>query len=42
MIRLRLCGLSGAKGEFLLTATIQNRKRLANIASLPTPRPGTA
>jgi len=38
MIRLRLRGLCGAKDEFLLTATIQNLKRLANIASLPPPK----
>ncbi len=38
MIRLRLRGLCGAKDEFLLTATIQNLKRLANIASIPPPQ----
>jgi len=39
MIRLRLRGLSGAKDEFLLTATVQNLKRLANLATRPPPRP---
>ncbi len=38
MIRLRLRGLCGAKDEFLMTATIQNLKRLANIESLPPPQ----
>lgn len=37
MNRLRLRGLSGAKDEFLLTATIQNLKRLASIATIPPP-----
>jgi transposase len=41
MIRLRLRGLCGAKDEFLLTATIQNLKRLANITSLPPPQTRT-
>jgi len=39
MDRLRLRGLSGAKDEFLLTATIQNLKRLASIATIPPPTP---
>jgi hypothetical protein len=39
LIRLRLRGLGGAKDEFMLTATIQNLKCLANIASLPPPTP---
>jgi transposase len=38
MIRLRLRGLSGAKDEFLLTAAVQNLKRLANLAIRPPPR----
>ncbi len=42
MIRLRLRELCGAKDEFLLTATIQNLKRLANITSLPPPQTGIA
>jgi hypothetical protein len=29
LVRLRLRGLSGARDEFLLTATVQNLKRLA-------------
>lgn len=39
MVRLRLRGLSGAKDEFLLTATVQNLKRLANHTSRPPPHP---
>jgi transposase len=39
MVRLRLRGLSGARDEFLLTATVQNLKRLANHAARPPPRP---
>ena len=42
MTRLRLRGLSGAKDEFLLTATVQNLKRLIKRASRPPPRPITA
>ncbi len=38
-IRLRLRGLSGAKDEFLLTATVQNLKRLAKLAAIPPPQP---
>ena len=37
--RLRLRGLSGAKDEFLLTATVQNLKRLVKLVSRPPPRP---
>jgi len=37
--RLRLRGLSGAKDEFLLTATVQNLKRLAKLAAIPPPQP---
>ena len=37
--RLRLRGLSGAKDEFLLTATVQNLKRLAKLAANPPPQP---
>ena len=39
MVRLRLRGLSGAHDEFLLTATVQNLKRLANHPTRPPPRP---
>ena len=39
LVRLRLRGLSGAKDEFLLTATVQNLKRLAKHAIRPPPRP---
>ena len=42
MTRLRLRGLSGAKDEFLLTATVQNLKRLIKRASRPPPGPITA
>ena len=38
MTRLRLRGLSGAKDEFLLTATVQNLKRLAKRITRPPPR----
>ena len=40
--RLRLRGLSGARDEFLLAATVQNLKRLANLAAIPPPSPLTA
>ncbi|MDP6884652.1 MAG: transposase, partial [Rhodospirillales bacterium] len=39
MTRLRLRGLSGAKDEFLLTATVQNLRRLAKLVSRPPPMP---
>ncbi len=39
MVRLRLRGLTGARDEFLLTATVQNLKRLANHATRPPPGP---
>jgi hypothetical protein len=42
MVRLRLRGLSGAQDEFLLTATVQNLKRLAAHTVRPPPRPMTA
>ena len=38
MTRLRLRGLSGAKDEFLLTAIVQNLKRLANHMTNSPPR----
>ena len=37
MVRLRLRGLSGARDEFLLTATVQNLKRLAAHTVRPPP-----
>jgi hypothetical protein len=41
--RLRLRGLTGARDEFLMTATVQNLKRLTKLASIPPPpRPMTA
>lgn len=39
LTRLRLRGLSGARDEFLLTATVQNLKRLAKRAAIPPPQP---
>ncbi len=42
MVRLRLRGLTGARDEFLLTATVQNLKRLAAHTARPPPRPMTA
>lgn len=39
MARLRLRGLTGAHDEFLLTATVQNLKRLANHTTRPPPQP---
>ena len=39
MVRLRLKGLAGARDEFLLTATVQNLKRLANRTTRPPPQP---
>ena len=39
MVRLRLRGLTGAHDEFLLTATVQNLKRLANHSTRPPPQP---
>ena len=35
LTRLRLRGLSGARDEFLLTATVQNLKRLARNTTIP-------
>jgi transposase len=37
MVRLRLRGLTGARDEFLLTATVQNLKRLAAHTARPPP-----
>ena len=42
MARLRLRGLSGARDEFHLTATVQNLMRLANRIAIPPPRPAVA
>jgi transposase len=39
LVRLRLRGLTGAKDEFLMTATAQNLRRLAKLAAIPPPRP---
>jgi transposase len=40
--RLRLRGLSGARDEFLLIATVQNLKRLAQHSTIPPPQPSAA
>jgi len=40
--RMRLRGLAGAQDEFLLAATVQNLRRLANLTAIPPPRPVTA
>ena len=42
LTRLRLRGLTGARDEFLLAATVQNLKRLINHAGIPPPEPITA
>ena len=42
MVRLRLRSLTGARDEFLLTATVQNLKRLANHTTGPPPQPRVA
>jgi hypothetical protein len=39
MVRLRLRGLTGARDEFLLIATVQNLRRLANHTTRPPPQP---
>jgi hypothetical protein len=41
LVRSRLRGITGAKDEFLLTATVQNLKRLAKLAIRP-PHPCTS
>jgi hypothetical protein len=38
MVRLRLRGLTGARDEFLLTATVQNLKRLVKHTTRPPPQ----
>jgi transposase len=42
LTRLRLRGLTGARDEFLLAATVQNLKRLAKLAAIPPPAPMAA
>ena len=42
LTRLRLQGLSGARDEFLLAATVQNLRRLANLVAIPPPTPKIA
>ncbi len=42
LTRLRLRGLTGARDEFLLTATVQNLKRLAHNTTIPPPMPSPA
>ncbi len=39
VVRLRLRGLTGARDAFLLTATVQNLKRLANHTTGAPPQP---
>jgi transposase len=41
LTRLRLRGLTGARDEFLLAATVQNLKRLVKLAAIPPPIPIT-
>ncbi len=42
MVRLGLRGLTGARDEFLMTATVQNLKRLARHSTIAPPQPGAA
>ncbi len=42
LTRLRLRGLTGARDEFLLAATVQNLKRLVAHATIPPPSPAAA
>ena len=42
MVRLRLSCFTGARDEFLLIATVQNLKRLANHTSRPPLQPSMA
>jgi len=39
LTRLRLRGMTGARDEFHLVATIQNLRRLAKLIAIPPPRP---
>jgi IS5 family transposase len=41
LTRLRLRGLTGARDEFLLVASVQNLRRLAKLTAIPPPRPLT-
>ncbi len=42
MVRLRLRGLTGARDEFLMTATVQNLKRRVQHSAIPPPQPSAA
>ena len=42
LTRLRLRGIAGARDEFLLTAIVQNLKRLAATVARPPPKPAIA
>ncbi len=42
LTRLRLRGLTGARDEFLLVATVQNLRRLAKLTAIPPPIPVAA
>ena len=42
MTRLRLRGVTGASDEFMLTAMVQNLKRLVKLTTIPPPRSITA
>ena len=42
MVRLRLRSLTGARDEFVLTATVQNLKRLAQHSTIPPPQASAA
>ncbi len=42
LTRLRLRGLTGARDEFLMTAAVQNLRRLAKLAAILPPSPITA
>jgi len=39
LTRLKLRGMTGARDEFLLAATVQNLRRLAKLAAIPPPMP---
>jgi len=39
LTRLRLRGMTGARDEFHLVATIQNLRRLAKLIAIPPPSP---
>ena len=42
LVRLRLRGLTGARDEFLMAATVQILKRLAQHSAIPPPQPSAA